>query len=222
MMDAIEERLSAMREAMGGSPEARGKRFAASRFGGDDFGKGYGAGGPFGGRGGGGGRGGPGMGRRKRLFDQAELQSLLLALIAGQPRHGYDLIREIERLSGGAYAPSPGVVYPALSYMEEAGLIAPQADQAARKVFEATAQGLEQVARDSVMADGLIARLTGLAAERDRFDPAPVRRAVHALKTAVFDRLAAAGANENGNRELVLKMADVIDEATRKIERIEG
>src|SRR3546814_15040463 len=73
---------------------------------------------------GGGGRGrGMHGGRRKRLFDQSELQTLLLALIVETPRHGYDLIREIETLSGGDYAPSPGVVYPALTYMEESGQI---------------------------------------------------------------------------------------------------
>ena len=82
---------------MGRSPFARDD---------DGFGGGF-PGGRGRGRGGrgegfGGGSGGPmGGGRRKRLFDQAELQTLLLALIAETPRHGYDLIREIENMSGG-------------------------------------------------------------------------------------------------------------------------
>ena len=61
----------------------------------------------------GGGRGG-GRGRRK-MFDGAELRLILLALIGEQPRHGYDLIKAIEERSGGAYAPSPGVVYPTIT-----------------------------------------------------------------------------------------------------------
>src|SRR3546814_4259551 len=70
---------------------------------GDDFGGGRGDMGHGGPGGGGRGRGMHG-GRRKRLFDQSELQTLLLALIVETPRHGYDLIREIETLSGGDYA----------------------------------------------------------------------------------------------------------------------
>ncbi len=167
----------------------------------------------------GGGRG-PGMrgGRRNRLFDQAELQALLLALIVEAPRHGYDLIREIETLSGGDYAPSPGVVYPALTYMEESGLIAVMADESSRKSYEATEEGRQQAEADSEKAALLKARLAALAEQRDRVDPAPVRRATQALKTAVFDRLNQEGAD----RELTLQIADAIDEATRKIERIES
>ncbi|MCT2399462.1 PadR family transcriptional regulator [Novosphingobium mangrovi (ex Huang et al. 2023)] len=167
----------------------------------------------------GGGRG-PGMrgGRRKRLFDQSELQTLLLALIVEAPRHGYDLIREIETLSGGDYAPSPGVVYPALTYMEESGLIAVVAGESARKSYEATEEGRKQAEVDAEQAVALKARLSALAEQRDKVDPAPVRRAMQALKTSVFDRLSRDGAD----RELVLQIADAIDEATRKIERIES
>lgn len=186
-------------------------------FGGGFGGRGFGEGFPDGPRGGGGGRGGPGGGRRKRLFDQSELQTLLLALIAEAPRHGYDLIREIEALSGGDYAPSPGVVYPALTYMEESGLIAPVVGETARKAFGVTDEGRAKVEADAEKAAELKERLTALAARRDKVDPAPVRRAFHALKTSVFDRLSHDGAD----RDLILKVADIIDEATRKIERIE-
>lgn len=192
--------------------------------GGDDFFGGRGGRGGFGmgpgmGAGMGGGRG-PGMrgGRRKRLFDQTELQALLLALIVEAPRHGYDLIREIETLSGGDYAPSPGVVYPALTYMEESGLIAVMADDSARKSYEATDEGRKQAEADAASVTALKGRLSALAEARDKVDPAPVRRAMQALKTSLFDRLSRDGAN----RDLVLQIADAIDEATRKIERIEA
>ncbi|WP_374414041.1 helix-turn-helix transcriptional regulator [Novosphingobium colocasiae] len=162
----------------------------------------------------GGGRGG---GRRRRIFDQGELQVLLLALIVESPRHGYDLIRAIEALSGGAYAPSPGVVYPALTYMEEAGTIAPVADDSARKAFEATAQGRAQAEADAEKAETLRTRLAALAQERERLDPAPVRRAMHNLKLALHERLSAA----ETTRATLLEIADLIDDAARRIERIE-
>lgn len=192
-------------EGFPGGPGGRGR-------GGSGWGMGQGA--PGGPRGGG---RGPGGGRRKRLFDQGELQALMLALIAESPRHGYDLIRAIEALSGGDYAPSPGVIYPALIYMEESGLIAPLADDTARKAFDVTDEGRAKAQSDEARVAELKERLGALAAQRDKVDPAPVRRAFHALKTAVFDRLS----DEGADRDLILQVADVIDEATRKIERIE-
>ena len=180
------------------------------------FGKGgHGA---FGGEGPGGssdrGRGG----RRRRLFDQIELQTLLLALIAEQPRHGYDLIREIESLSGGDYAPSPGVVYPALTFMEEQGVIAPSATDGSRKAYAVTEEGARQASGQAELASLLRQRLTSLAVAREKTDPAPVRRAMHSMKTALFDRLT----QEDVSRETVLALAEIIDEAARKIERIEA
>ena len=75
------------------------------------------------GEGGSGGRHGPR--RRGRMFEAGELQLLLLFLIAdkGKERHGYDLIRSIEEVTGGAYAPSPGIVYPTLTLLQDMGFI---------------------------------------------------------------------------------------------------
>ncbi len=70
--------------------------------------------------------GGCGGGRSRRMFDGGELKLLLLKLIADAPRQGYDMIREIEAMTGGAYAPSPGVVYPKLTLLDEMNLIGEQ------------------------------------------------------------------------------------------------
>jgi hypothetical protein len=64
-----------------------------------------------------------GRGGRRRVFDAGELRLVLLRLIADQPRHGYDLIRAVEELTHGSYAPSPGVVYPTLTMLQDMGLI---------------------------------------------------------------------------------------------------
>jgi hypothetical protein len=87
----------------------------------------------------GGGRGG-GRGRR-RIFDGAELRLVLLALIGEQPRHGYDLIKAVEERSGGAYAPSPGVVYPTITMLEDMGQIAEQAAEGSKRLFAITEAG---------------------------------------------------------------------------------
>src|SRR6201991_4656934 len=87
------------------------------------------------------GMGGDGFGRRRGLYDSEELRLGLLSLIAEQPRHGYDLIREIEEGTGGAYAPSPGIVYPTLTMLQDMGLIAESDAPGTRKVYAATPEG---------------------------------------------------------------------------------
>src|SRR3546814_9316383 len=69
------------------------------------------------------------------MFDCGELRLVLLKLIADEPRHGYDLIRQVEELTSGAYAPSPGVIYPTLTLLDDMGQIAVQQSEGARKLF---------------------------------------------------------------------------------------
>src|SRR4051794_8315432 len=73
------------------------------------------------------GDGSEGWGRRgrrgRRMFESGELRLVLLKLIADSPRHGYDCIRELEELTGGEYAPSPGVIYPTLSLLSDEGMV---------------------------------------------------------------------------------------------------
>src|SRR5580704_16826263 len=85
-------------------------------------------------------------GRRRRVLDSTELRLVLLKLIADQPRHGYDLIRAIEELTGGFYVPSPGVVYPTLTLLQEMGHIEETPSEGARKAFTVTAAGTEHLA----------------------------------------------------------------------------
>jgi hypothetical protein len=84
----------------------------------------------------------PGGGRRPRMFDGSELRLVLLRLIADEPRHGYDLIRAIEALTGGAYAPSPGVIYPTITLLDEMGFIEEQQSQGARSASPPPIRGL--------------------------------------------------------------------------------
>ncbi len=70
---------------------------------------------------GGGGPGWNGLIRRGRKFTAEDLQLLLIGLLAEAPRHGYELIRALEERSNGAYTPSPGMIYPALTHLEDLG-----------------------------------------------------------------------------------------------------
>ncbi len=163
-------------------------------------------------------RGGPGgqPGGKGRMFDGGELRLVLLKLIEDGPRHGYDLIRAVEEMTGGAYAPSPGIVYPTLTMLADMELIAEQESPGARKVFEITAGGREHLAEREDEVDGLMARLNGVGAMRQRTSRGPVRRAIQNLKSAIHGRM---GANDDQG-ELPHEIAAILDEAARKIERL--
>lgn len=183
----------------------------------EGFGRGFGhgRGGPFGGDPMGGGRGHGGGGRRRQFGNDA-LKLILLTLIARTPRHGYDLIREIEGLSGQAYAPSPGVVYPTLTLLADMGLIAEQEGGGGRKLFEITQAGTDYLAGNDATAQEAMARLASLARRAERVDGAPIRRALHNLSIAVRTRLEREGADS----QTMFDVAALIDEAASKIERL--
>lgn len=168
--------------------------------------------------GGGGGRGGRGGGRgRRRMFDSGELRIVLLALIEKEPRHGYDLIKAIEDLTGGTYAPSPGVVYPTLSLLEDTGMIASVETEGARKAFRITDAGITELSEKREEADALLERLSNAGEQREQRTGGPqIGRAVGNLMAAMAHRLA----NGDVDAEFKHRVAEVLDEAARKIERL--
>jgi len=155
-------------------------------------------------------------GDRRRMFDSRELRLLLLKLIADQPRHGYELIRAIEELSGGRYAPSPGVVYPALAMLQDLDHINEAASEGARKAFEATPAGAADLAANAEKIEALLARLAALATMRGRMDAGPVRRAVENLKSVLRNRLVAG----EPTKDQLHDIAAIIDDAAQRIERL--
>jgi DNA-binding PadR family transcriptional regulator len=158
---------------------------------------------------GGGGEGG----RRRGLYDSEELRLVLLSLIAEQPRHGYDLIREIEERTGGEYAPSPGIVYPTLTMLQDMGLIVESDAAGTRKVYAATLEGRQHLAEKKEDVAALLARIEELKSAQ-RGDRAPVRRAMRNLHLALAEKVA-----RSDNDELMHKIAALLDEVTQKIER---
>lgn len=157
-----------------------------------------------------------GRGRRRRMFDSGELRLVLLKLIADEPRHGYDLIRQIEELTGGAYAPSPGVIYPTLTLLGDMGLIEAADSDGAKKLFAITAAGQAELDANKDAVEALIARLAEVGDERQRTDSASVRRAMGNLKAVLMNRLGERDLDEATLHDIVA----LIDEAAQKIERL--
>ncbi|MEP6784303.1 MAG: PadR family transcriptional regulator [Sphingomonadales bacterium] len=155
-------------------------------------------------------------GGRRRMFEGSELRLVLLKLIADQPRHGYDLIRAIEELTGGAYAPSPGVVYPSITMLQDMGHIAETDTTGTRKAFSVTDDGTAYLAERATEVAELLARLEALAKERGRTDGVPIRRAMGNLRTVLEQRLS----RDDTDTELMHRTAALLDEVAQKIERL--
>ena len=167
------------------------------------------------------GRGSRGGGRRggrdrKRMFEGGELRLVLLKLIADQPRHGYELIKAIEEMTGGEYAPSPGIVYPTLTMLEDMGLIAEAKSKDTKKVYEATAEGRAHLQENSAEVEELIERLEGHGHHRRRGQRPEIGRAIGNLMTALRNRIAHDGWNE----QLLDEVVDILDQAAQRIERV--
>jgi DNA-binding PadR family transcriptional regulator len=155
-------------------------------------------------------------GRGRRMFDSGELRLVLLKLLADQPRHGYDLIRAVEEMTGGRYAPSPGVVYPTLTMLQDMGLIQESETEGTRKAFAVTPEGEAHLAERADEVEALIARLSDLGDEKRKAGGAPIRRAVGNLLAALWHRATSADMDE----ERLHALAAILDEAAQKIERL--
>jgi DNA-binding PadR family transcriptional regulator len=94
-----------------------------------------------------------------RFFEHGDLRFVMLALLEEQPRHGYELIKELEERTGGAYRPSPGVVYPTLALLEDEGLIRQTEAEGGRKRFEITDDGKAELDRNRRSVDQVFGRM---------------------------------------------------------------
>jgi DNA-binding PadR family transcriptional regulator len=150
-----------------------------------------------------------------RLFDYGELRILLLAMIAERPRHGYELIKAIEERMGGSYTPSPGVIYPTLSWLEDMGYVALDTEEAGRKRYSITSEGEAFLVANRAAADELLARGSSPQADGSDRVPSPVVRAMENLKMAMRLRLRQGPINP----EAAENIAAALDEAVKKVER---
>src|ERR1043166_8696845 len=97
--------------------------------------------------------------RARRMLAHGDLRLLALALIAEQPRHGYEIIKVLEEKTGGWYSPSPGMVYPTLTYLEETGFVTAQAE-GSKKLYTVTDEGRAHLEENRAVIDAVLERLT--------------------------------------------------------------
>ncbi|THD44992.1 MAG: PadR family transcriptional regulator [Bradyrhizobium sp.] len=161
---------------------------------------------------------GPGGGfepREGRMFEGGDLRLVILAMLAQKPSHGYEIIKGLGERVGGDYSPSPGVVYPTLTLLEDMGYATASQESGGRKLYTVTAEGEAFLAANKPQVDAIFARFDGAEASR-RGDLAPLLRAMENLRMAV--RIRARG--REAKPETIQAIADALDTVAKTIERL--
>jgi DNA-binding PadR family transcriptional regulator len=158
-----------------------------------------------------------------RMLAQGDLKLLALALITEQPRHGYELIKLIEEKTSGWYSPSPGVVYPTLTFLEEAGYVTAESE-GAKKRYTITEEGRAYLEENRDIADMVIERLELIGKKLARRRRAWEERygdqnAVPPLVQAALDNLRAVAAKrlESGEGDAETRIVEILARAAQDI-----
>jgi DNA-binding PadR family transcriptional regulator len=173
------------------------------------------------------GMGGGDMIRAGRMLASGDLRLIALALIAEQPRHGYEIIKVLEDKTDGWYSPSPGMVYPTLTYLEEVGYVTAQAE-GAKKLYSITEEGRAHLAENNDFVEAVLARLaavgrkiakmrrrSGGEGHEERDDermPRLVRAALDNLRDEARQRL-------TDDAEAEVKVVDILARAAAEVRR---
>jgi DNA-binding PadR family transcriptional regulator len=151
-----------------------------------------------------------------RFFAHGDLRLVILHLIAEKPRHGYEIIKEIEEQVAGAYSPSPGVIYPTLTLLEELGYVTVSTGDGAKKLHAITAEGRAYLAANRRAVDALLARMAETSLARGGGTAPQIPRAMENLKLALRLRLSRGPLSE----EQINATAAAIDAAAIGVEQI--
>jgi DNA-binding PadR family transcriptional regulator len=157
-----------------------------------------------------------GGGGRERFFDNGHLRLVILQLIADKPSYGYELMKAIEERLSGGYAPSPGVVYPTLTLLEEEGFATVSSTDGSKKMYAATDQGKEYLKANRVVLKAIFGRMQEAGKAFGRGRSPQIKRAI----TNLFSAFALKMRSEQGNLspEQVSKIVEAIDAAARAID----
>jgi DNA-binding PadR family transcriptional regulator len=184
----------------------------------------FGAFGFGGGRHGMGGGMGPDDLRAGRMLAQGDLRLIALALIAEEPRHGYEIIKLVEEKTGDWYSPSPGIVYPTLTYLEEAGYVT-ASTEGSKKLYAITEEGGAYLKANRDIVDAVLDRLTALGERVNRWRRAARgerdnRRNLPPLVEAAFDHLRqTVGKRLEGDAETEASLVEILARAAADLQQ---
>lgn len=170
----------------------------------------------------GGGPRGRGFGRGHRggfgrIFEQGDLKYVILRLLEEKPRHGYEIIKELEDRFGGAYSPSPGTVYPTLTMLEDLGYARARADEGGRKAYEITPEGVAYLKEHSATVDSIFERIARFVEGLLDTPMMEVNGAVRRVARATYGT----ASRHVNDKERLGKIREILDRAAAELEQLE-
>ena len=158
-------------------------------------------------------------GRAARLFEQGDLKYVILRLLEEKPRHGYEIIKELESRFGGTYAPSPGTVYPTLTMLEDLGYARVVPEDGGKKIYEITDEGRKHLAEHSTTVNDIFERIARFVEGFTDTPMTELNQAFQRLAGATY-KTATTHIREketlNKLREIIQRAADEIDAAAKQ------
>lgn len=167
----------------------------------------------FGGKGGRS-RGGP-FGGGSRFFDQGDLKYVILRLLDEKPRHGYEIIKDIEERFGGMYSPSPGTVYPTLTMLEDLGYARAKPEESGKKIYEITDEGRAHLAENQPLIDDIFSRIAEFAQSIFGEPMMDVHRGMKDLGRAIY-----VSQNRSRTPEQIRKIKEILERAAKEVEAL--
>jgi DNA-binding PadR family transcriptional regulator len=183
--------------AFGGGPRMSGFGFPGGQFWG---GRSKGRGGPFGGA---------------RVFDQGDLKYVILRLLEEKPRHGYEIIKEIEDRFGGMYSPSPGTIYPTLTLLEDLGYARAMPEEGGKKIYEITDEGRAHLAENQPHIDDIFSRIAEFAENLFGEPMMEVHRGMKDLGRSIY-----MSQNKPRTAEQIKKISEILKRAAAEVDGV--
>ena len=164
---------------------------------------------------------GAGWGRRGpfrggRMFEQGDLKYVILKLLEEKPRHGYEIIKELEERSGGSYSPSPGVVYPTLTLLEELGYAQATPEEGGKKIFQITDEGKKYLTEHRSTVDEIFDRISEIGGSFLSGAIVEVSKAFKEVARATYT----AAPRHSSDAERIRQIREVLERAAREIDEL--
>ena len=163
--------------------------------------------------------GGHGRGRgfrRGRVFEQGDLKYVILQMLAEKPRHGYEIIKELEERSGGAYSPSAGTVYPTLTLLEDLGYASVTPEEGGKKVYSITPEGQKYLEENKGAVEDIFERISDFGSSFLSESMMDVNKAFGRVARATYTTVPW----QSGDKTIASELKRILDQAASEIEEL--
>ena len=154
--------------------------------------------------------------RGGRMFEQGDLKYVILRLLEEKPRHGYEIIKELEDRSGGTYAPSPGTVYPTLTMLEDLGYARATPQEGGKRIYEITDEGRQYLAENKSTVEDLFDRMAQIG---ESFFGDGMSAIHHAFKDVARATYSTAPRHAK-DADTLKKVREILERAAREIDEL--